>query len=248
MDKNLILLKYQTNFADNLSNFAYGKIIENNANCTCVYENDPILRTQFEEFMNYFNIKCNFISKSRASALENKRKYMDYSDINANRLKMSKIADIKMIQPSDTDKITDEIKNFLKFKNTDFIVNYDILEKITSTNSIGLYLSPEESIEVNYINKAVLRLNKYLKQPKLFIFSKKRYELDDIMTVEYLSDYSWQEEFYFLQNCKHKIIYGTNNSYSQGFWASVLSQYKSGYVIYSNKLKHTKKLNNWIAI
>ena len=51
----------------------------------------------------------------------------------------------------DIPKITDELKTKFDFKNTDFIVNYDILEEITETNSIGLYISPKDKHNFKYI-------------------------------------------------------------------------------------------------
>ena len=248
MDKNIIVLKYHNNFAENLSNYAYGKILEKNSNCCCVYENDPDKRNNFEFLMNDFNLECNYLSKTRTDELARKSGYMDYSEINSKRIKKSRVADINLIMPSEADKITDDIKCLFNFQNREFIVNHDILEDIFSHNSIGLYISKDDLPDVKFINAAIKRLNKYIKQPKLYIFSEHIFEIDDSICARFLNLSDWREEFYFLQNCKHKIIHGINESYSVGFWASILSNKPFYYVVHSKKLRPSKKFINWIAI
>ena len=69
MDKNIVVLRYQDSFADNFSTFAYGKIIEEKFALKCFYENITSKRQDFEEKMQSFNIKADFISKSRTDKI-----------------------------------------------------------------------------------------------------------------------------------------------------------------------------------
>ena len=68
------------------------------------------------------------------------------------------------------------------------------------------------------------------------------------MNYEILDLGDWREEFYFLMQCKHKIIHCTQNSYSEGLWASVLNGKNYFYVAFDKKLKPSKKFHNWIAV
>ena len=89
--------------------------------------------------------------------------------------KQNKILDLKYFSIDDIDLIDDEIKNSCQFKDLDFIINFDILEKIKNTNSIGLYVNKKDiennNVDYEYIYDAQERLNKYLKKPILYIFT-----------------------------------------------------------------------------
>ena len=246
MDKNIVVLEYQNSFSDNLSNIAYASILEEKFNVKCVYENTTSKRDRLENMMKDLDMTCSYISKARVDEIKSKSLYMDYRDINSNKKINKNILNIPYFKIEDIDKINEKIKKQFSFNNTNFIINYDILEDISNNNSIGLYLDEDEA-DLNYIHNAIYRLNKYLKHPKLYIFSKKEFEIEEIVPYTFLNLNDYREEFYFLQKCKNKIIYCSKKSYSTGFWASVLSDFK-GYTIYNkNKFPNTR-YNKWIGI
>ena len=252
--ENLVLVEYQENFADNLSSIAYAKILEEKTNAKCYLENDIKKRKIFENKMSNFNLEYEFISSTRVQnfsklALDNNKFFL-----NTNKTKKinNKIISLKHFNIDDKDLISDNIKNMLKFNKCDFIVNYDILEDIVSTQSIGLYINKNDINTINneFIYNATKRLNKYIKKPKLYIFSDNsiKDKINSFIDYEILSINDWREEFYFLTACKHKIILNTKNSYSEGFWAAVLNEKEYCLNIYDKKIKTIKKRNNWIAM
>ena len=66
MQENITLIKYQDNFADNFSSFAYGKMIEEQTGQKCYFENNPKSRDDFEKKMSCFDLKYSYISSARA--------------------------------------------------------------------------------------------------------------------------------------------------------------------------------------
>ncbi|MBQ8476544.1 hypothetical protein IJ531_05725 [bacterium] len=248
MDKNIVVLRYQDSFADNFSTFAYGKIIEEKFALKCFYENITSKRQDFEEKMQSFNIKADFISKSRTDKIAKKQEYFTSRDIKSKKITKDKLLDINCFNLDDTEFLTKEIKNIFEFKNLDFIQNYDVLEEITTFNSIGLYINQNDEIDYNYVQKSAKRLNKYLKKPILYIFSKKELNLELDIEYKTLNIADFREEFYFLKNCKHKIILNSKNSYSEGFWAAILANKSYYYTVFDKNIKHTKKLKNWLFV
>ena len=249
MNNKIVVLKYQNSFADNFSNIAYGKILENKFDLNCFWENTTVDRKHFETQMDNFKLDYSYISKSRVEKIQNKHQFMDYKDIHSKKITNDKILSINNFKIDDIDSITSDIKSMFDFKNLDFIKDYDILENITSSNSIGIYINQNDPIDYNYINKCLNRLNKYVKKPNVYIFTSKQIDFDFDIKYKKLNLYDWREEFYFLKNCKHKIIHCTKNSYSEGFWASILSSHKSYfYTLFDKKLSPTKQFENWIGI
>ena len=186
MDNNLIILRYQENFADNLSAIAYGKILSKNNNKKCYYENSTEQRDIFEKQMTHFNTYFDYISKGsvnritkEAFLLNNDFFYDKKSKKHIKKDKRNRILDLKYFNIDDIDLIDDDIKKACSFKNLDFIINYDILENIKNTNSVGLYINKKDiendDVDFDYIERAQKRLNKYLKKPRLFIFVDRKY-------------------------------------------------------------------------
>ncbi|MBR3605902.1 MAG: hypothetical protein IKL52_07725 [Candidatus Gastranaerophilales bacterium] len=258
MEENFVILKYHDNFADNLSSYAYSKILEENSEVSCCYENKTNQRAKFEEKMSYFDMEYKFISSARIESLTQKanasnKYFINSKDISKKRIKRG-IIDIKHFNLDDLKLLPKDIPSIFKFKNTDFIINHDILEKIQTQNSIGLYVDENDVlnnlIDIDYLQRATKRLNKYLKRPKLFIFSKTQLNLTMDLCVDYeiLNIRDWREEFYFLKSCKHKIISNTNNSYSNGFWAALINEKEYYYNIYDKNLNQKTKKRNWIPV
>ena len=248
MDKKLVVLEYQDNFADNLSTYAYGKIAKNKFDVQTYWKNNTSLRYEFEDMMKDFKLEHSYISNSRANELSKRNEYMDYRDFCAKSLKSDKIISLKNFKIDDIKFVTDEIKNDFSFNNLDFISNYDILETIKSTNSIGLYINKNDKPDKKYIEKALNRLNKYLKQPKLYVFYSDEITLNSPVEYEMLNLYDWREEFYFLKNCRNKIIHCSENSYSEGIWASILSDSEFGYTVFDKKIHTQNKLERWLSV
>lgn len=250
-EKDIVLLDYKDNFCDNLSIYAYGKIISKKTNKKCFYENNPKKRDDFEKMMNYFSLDCNYISSSRVDKITSRAN-------KNNSLFIDKPKKIKMISQSkfkidDLKYLNNEILRDFKLKNLDFIKNHDILDDIKSTNSIGLYIDSKDYkdnlIDWKYINNALERLNKYVKKPVLYVFSsidiKNKINFD--IPIKILDDLSSLENFYFLANTKHEIILD-NNSYSFIFWSGLMNP-KSYSIKTVKKTKKKQNLpQNWIAI
>lgn len=258
MEENLVILNYHDNFADNFSSYAYSKILEENSGISCCYENKTSLRTAFEEKMSYFDMEYKFISSARIEKLTKKadnlnKYYINSKDIAKKKIKRG-IINLKHFNLDDTKYLPKDLISVFNFKNNDFIVNYDILEEINSKNSIGLYISKKDiddnKIDFKFIKKATKRLNKYLKKPKLFIFTNADldFKIDSYIDYEIVNLRDWKEEFYFLKSCKHKIILNSQNSYSNGFWAALMSELDYHYIVYDKNLNQKTKKLNWIAV
>lgn len=257
MDDDLILLEYHDNFADNISTLAYCDILKKNIKTKCCYENLTYKREHFEHDMSNFSFEYNFTSTARIKKMidnaYNLNKFYISNKTIANSKKIKKgILNLKHFQIDDSKLLTKNFIEKIKFNNTDFIKNHDVLEEILQNNSIGMYINSKDinKIDYNFIKKAAKRLNKYLKKPILYIFSKNLDETKLDLCINYkiinLSD--WREEFYFLKSCKHKIILNLENSYSQNFWASIISEKSYCYCVYDKSLQQKSIKNNWIPI
>jgi len=260
MEENLIVLDYKENFAENFSVYAYGKILSKISSNNCFYENNPKNREVFENKMKNFFLECNYISTSRVQEILRKKKSSNnkflaniHSNIK-NKKKYNGIVDLERFNVEDIQYLDEKILNDFRFRDLSFIQSYDILDDIKTTNSIGLYFSQNDieqnNVDWDYINKAIARLNKYVKNPVLFIFSKiyvKNKIKFDIQT-RLIDNLSKQEEFYFLTQTKHQIILN-NSSYSFAFWSSVLNNktYSIKVIKKTNK-KQNLNLQNWIEV
>lgn len=138
------------------------------------------------------------------------------------------IIDIKKINLKDLEFFTDETKKLFTYKNINFIVNFDILESIINSNSIGIYIDKKDKNNINceFLTKAILRLNKYIKQPRIFIFCSEEIKpcLDLAINCSIITLADKKEEFYFLVKCKYKIILNLKNSYSPSLLAMLLNK------------------------
>ncbi len=262
-DNNLLILEYRESFADNLSIYAYGKILEKNQKRKCFYENNTQKRVKFENTMSSFNLDCGYISTNRVKSIAkdalnyNKIRIDDkkiIKEIKQAKSKNNKILDLKYFKIDDIPYITNDILKSIEFNNYNFIKNYDLLEEISNNNSIGIYIDEKDVIgnKINwvFISDAIKRLNKYVKQPIIYIFTNKNIEnkISSIIPVKYINLKDWREEFYFLTSCKHKILLNTPSSYSVNFWAIILNN-KDYYInIFDKNLKVKSKPQNWIGI
>ncbi len=257
---SVVIVKYQDNFADNLSEIAYCNIIEKNSNKNWFFENKVEKRDPFEKKMANFNIDYKYISSNKVQSIIEKsyfftRKLIQGDKINKeikSKNKADKFLDIKHFKIDDISLISDSTKNSFRFNNYDFIVNFDILDEITSNNSIGLYCNKNDvdEIDKNYIYNSANRLNKYLKKPCLYIFANKKFDLEPVkMNLDYkfLNLVDWREEFYFLTKTKNKIILSNQNSYSEGFWASILND-KNYLTVFNKEIKPKNIPENWLAV
>jgi len=257
----ILVLDYQNNFADNLSEIAYGTIIKENSNCKYYFENDTLKRKNFESKISNFNVDIEYISKNRVSSITNKSYLFSRKLINKNSIKRDifkktdndNILNIRHFKIDDINLVTKNLKENFSFNNKDFIVNHDILDEIKSTNAIGLYINSLDKDEINeeFIINAVKRLNKYLKKPVLYIFSNSSINISySRLDCKYklLNLYDWREEFYFLTQCRNKIINSSENSYSESVWSTVLKPFSFGITVFDKNLNVKNIPNNWIAV
>ncbi len=262
MDRNLLILDYQEDFADDFSALAYAKIIKNqNNNLKYFYENKTQKRAKFEEYMSNFNFDFDsdfdFISSKKVKDIAQKAFYLNNLCLK-NKKKFKKyVKNIfltkKYFDINDLEFINNEIKSMFSFKTFEFVKDYDILDKITSKSSIGVFVSSKDKFtkdDEDFIISSLNRLNKFLKQPKLFIFSKnKNIKIDTFADYEIVDLLDWREEFYFLSLCKHHIILNKENSYSKNLWASVINKKDYCYTVCKNQKNiDTKKFHNWLFI
>lgn len=251
MNKNVILVKYQENFADNMSCYALAKIAESQTGEKICYENKPTPRYKFEKHMANFNLNYNFMSSTRVQEIAKKAYELNKAKnkIKTNKNKLIKNCNFNL---EDIELIDSQIIKDFEFKNTDFIVNHDILEEITHQNSIGLYIDCEDAkenlVDYDFILKATRRLNKYIKKPKLYVFTKKNLSglKDIVIDYKIISLEDWREEFYFLKSCKHKIILNSTKSYSKNLWAAILNKKDYYYTIFDKKTNSKNLPKNWI--
>ncbi len=251
--KQKTLIKYQKNFADNFTSYVYGRILEQKYSENCCFENITSKRKLFEEKMMYFNFDCKYTSILKVEDITSfALKLNDEKKFN-NKVKYNFI-ERKFFSPDDTIYLTDDIKNELAFKNLDFIKDYDILDDIVSSNSIGIYINIDDIennlVDFNFIKNALLRLNKYLKKPILYVFSKSKcdFDFDEIMQYKVLDIQDWKQEYYFLSKCAHKIVLSAPKSYSINFWAAILNEKDYNYVVFDLKNHYKKSKRNWLKV
>ena len=264
MDENsLLILEYQENFADNLSIYVYGKILEKNQKRKCFYENNTQKRVKFENTMSNFNLNCGYISTNRVKSIA--KDALNYNRITIDDRKIkkeiksknksnNKILNLKHFKIDDIPYISNDILKSIEFSNYNFVKNYDLLEEISNSNSIGLYINENDiigqKIDWDFISNAIKRLNRYVKRPILYIFCSKDITncFNSIIPAKFINLSDWKEEFYFLTSCKHKILLNSPNSYSVNFWAIILNNKDYYLNIFDKKLKVKNKPSNWIGI
>lgn len=131
--------------------------------------------------------------------------------------------------------IRDDILELFEFKNLDFIENADIIQKIRSTNSVsvnlrlGDYINNEEYKKIyflctkEYYKNALKYICAQVENPMFFVFSdeiEKTHEyLPEKYAYTFVKSANWQEDMYFMKNCKHNIV--ANSSFS--WWAAWLN-------------------------
>lgn len=132
--------------------------------------------------------------------------------------------------------LREDILELFEFRNYDFIKNKDILDSIKNSNSIsvnlrlGDYIDDEENRKIyflctkDYYKKAFDYISKNTQNPRFFVFSDEIEKACEFLPEDYdyiLADTAnWQEDMYFMKNCKHNIV--ANSSFS--WWAAWLNQ------------------------
>ncbi|MEI8129233.1 MAG: alpha-1,2-fucosyltransferase [bacterium] len=139
------------------------------------------------------------------------------------------------------------IKHEFTFNNLDFLQNYNILEEIRQKNAVSIhvrcgdYINAPETAKIHnictmkYYENAIKYIQKKVENPTFYLFS------DDIawvvknfksnVDVKILNTANWQEDLYFMQNCKHNII--ANSSFS--WWGAWLNNNPDKIVVAPNK-------------
>ncbi len=162
----------------------------------------------------------------------------------------------------------DEILSLFEFRDKSFIVNHNLLQDIKNSNAVcvnlrlGDYITNETNKRIHFVCKkdyytnAIKYMCKNITNPKLFVFS------DDIEgSKEFLPDgydfvfadtANWQEDMYFMSECKHNIV--ANSSFS--WWAAWLNKNPDKIVAAPSRW-YTKEArvndkdvvpNNWVKI
>ncbi len=243
--ENFIILKYQNNYIDNLINSLFGLVLENLSNKQCVYENLSDKREILEDFLLNFDLKFDYLStfhidslKKKCGIINNEKKLI--KNLNKKKFDNKNIfLDIKTFNLENFPFLINDIKKIFTYKNLDFIINFDILENITKTNSIGIYINEKDYSEVDFdfIDRALIRLNKYIKQPRIFIFCDSGLKKDLKLSFNYsiVNTNTEKEEFYFLSKCKYKIIPDLKNSKNKSLLATFLGKKSSSIDIIQRK-------------
>ena len=255
--KQCLVLDYSDTIMDNFSTLAYAKIIQNLNNIEYFYENDTNKRNMIENYMSDFDIDLNFISSKKVSDIVGKTYFLNKIFLKNKRLfnkcVFHNILFKNKFDISDIHLITEDIKAMFRFKDLSFIKNFDILDDILSTNSIGIFISSKDEFnnqDAFYLKKSVKRLNKFVKNPKLFIFSDSNsINISTFINYQIVKISNWKEIYYFLSNCKHHVIFNKKNSYSMNFWGSVVLNKEYSYCVCKrNKYLKNKSAHNLLFI
>lgn len=257
MQKKLsVILDYQENFTDNFSTIAYAKILENIENVKCFYKNADCDRGDFEKKLQNFSVDFDFVSSKKASDIVSTSYFLNRLFLKNKKLfdkcVKNNVISKKNFDVDDEIFLDDTILSNFKFKNTDFIKNFDILDNILTQNSIGLYISNKDKLnskDYKFIQNSIERLNKYIKNPKLFIFTaNENFKLETFVDYFVINLFSWKEEYYFLSRCKHHIVLNKSNSFSLNFWASVVHNREYSYRVLDKNTKINKKIAHNILL
>ncbi len=258
MQKKLsVILDYQDNFTDNFSTIAYAKILENNENIECFYKNNDCERNDFEKNIQNLYMDFDFISSKKASDIVSTSYFLNKLFLKNKKLfdkcVKNNVISRKKFDIEDEQYLNDEILKLFKFKNTEFIKNFDILDNILSENSIGLYISDKDNLstkDYDFIYSAINRLNKFVKNPRLFIFTScESLKLNTFVDYSIINLFNWKEEYYFLSNCKHHIILNKPNSFSLNFWSSLVYSREYSYRVFNKNTKiKNKNIHNMLFV
>lgn len=146
------------------------------------------------------------------------------------------------------------IRQELTFKDLDLIQNKNSLE-LRQQNSVSIhvrcgdYINDSENAKIynictmQYYQRAIKYIQEHVENPVFYVFSDdiawvvKNFKPD--VEVKVLNTANWQDDFYFMQNCKHNII--ANSSFS--WWSAWLNQNPDKIVIAPDKWFNVSKLN-----
>lgn len=146
------------------------------------------------------------------------------------------------------------IRQELTFKDLDLIQNKNSLE-LRQQNSVSIhvrcgdYINDSENAKIynictmQYYQRAINYIQEHVENPVFYVFSDdidwvvKNFKPD--VEVKVLNSANWQDDFYFMQNCKHNII--ANSSFS--WWSAWLNQNPDKIVIAPDKWFNVSKLN-----
>ena len=248
-NNSIVLISPNESLIGFLNSYLIKEIIEKNSNSKCFLINDPSFRKNLEDKLKFFDIDFNYISIKKFNDFKNENMFKIKKfkkTLNLGKILRIKNKNLYLEEPyidfKDRKYLTKELTKKLNFIELSFVKNYDILENINNSTSIGLYINLID-LENNLINKdfilnATKRLNKYLKQPKLYIFSKNinAEEIKSEIDFEILKLDNEYEEFYFYQKCKNKIILNAKNSSNFSIFNSLISSNRNIYFENNNKL------------
>jgi len=238
--------------------------------------------SEFEEYKirNYeldnFNIQESFATQEQINQLKQKKIFKKtYLKEKKGKFKpeVLKIKNSAYLQGYwQSEKYFKNIENIIRkdftFKNLDFIKNHTFLDEIKKTNSISVsfrcqdYIKNPETAKIHnvctmkYYKNAIEYMKKTVENPIFYIFSddidwvKEHFKTDE--SVFFVDTANWQEDLYFMQNCKHNIV--ANSSFS--WWAAWLNQNPKKIVVAPNKwFSDVSKINyksvvpdNWVKI
>lgn len=165
--------------------------------------------------------------------------------------------------------IDDHLKNHLQFKPIKDEINTSILDKIDTSNSVGVhirkgdYLHPEfidnlgKVCGTSYYQRAFSVINESVPKPRYFLFSddfdwvRKNLSLYNKVhdLIEANSQGEAHKDMYLLSRCKHMIL--SNSTFS--WWAAWFNRHKDNYIIspsnwrMGSNQQHPGK-NSWIKI
>lgn len=163
--------------------------------------------------------------------------------------------------------IKDIIKKEFTFKNNDFLINKDVLNEIQNENSVSInlrgndYINDKEIAKYfnvctkKYYDNAISYINKKMENPKFYIFSDDMNYAKEFFKskkdFKIIETANWQEDFYFMQNCKSNII--ANSSFS--WWCAWLNNNPEKIVVAPKKWNNNPNMaqknivpNDWIKI
>lgn len=236
--------------------YAIGYVVAKNANLPLFadlssYDTYTVRKYELEKFGFKINVaNQNDIAKLNKKHFFRKTLYKDkkktfYPEI----LKIRHAAYLKGYWQSEKYflHLRKEILELFEFRNFDFIQNKNILDEIKKSNSISInlrlgdYLNNKENRKIyflctkEYYKKAIEHMCKCSENPKFFVFSdeitKAAEFLPDNYTYTFVDSANWQEDMYFMKNCKHNIV--ANSSFS--WWAAWLNQNENKRVVSPSK-------------
>jgi len=242
---NKIITQLNGGLGNQFFQYAVAKAIAINNNLELSFDINELISYTFRGYdLNNFNIEENFACDDEITQLKRKRVFKrTYFKEKRGKfmpevLKIKNSAYLQGFWQSEKyfKTVSDVIRKDFTFKNLDFIKNQPILDEIKQTNAVSIsvrckdYIENPETAKVHnvcsmqYYKDAIQYMKKNVENPIFYIFSddiewvKENFKFDEPVVLPNTSN--WQEDLYFMQNCKHNIV--ANSSFS--WWAAWLNQ------------------------